>query len=544
MKKFKDIVKKNPEPARGTNYVNPSQLGQYSATNQVSEGALEDYLSARGIESKFLSKDSKIAHAKSNAFLKWKKDRMASHVQGVKSVREDLAKDKGDGEPRSSDSQSPTLQRKKRLDKANKHYLIQPSFTHPPKNPIKIKEELTENKHYVVVHNRKTNTVEMVKNGDDLKFYPTKSHAENQAKVLNSQQTPEVHYRYGGILKEEKDSRLSKSVFKDKHIKGSQTPALTPESVGEKQDTTVKAWNNRYLLKQLLKYLGITEEKKPKMSALDKFRRAAAQRDMKHKETEKNSGGMTAAIDRLQKHMNKEEVNEANITHAAHFDDPKTGKWASMALLTAKNDQDAVMQAHDLLRTDAYRNFKLSAVEKHEPIKNIKMKEDMDPNSPKEPAVAKELKGIRKRQNKDKIWEGGDLMGDPKAAEISPADGANGGKEISEKKRQMSKSARLIKALYKKHKMVKEDMFDHEKEDKSVKTYGKKPKFEKAEKEDKEGEKKSQAAAVLTGGTTLTGEKRDDVEIDPMMRNRPGQPDVTKKDDKKDDKKEDKKKDK
>jgi hypothetical protein len=86
-------------------------------------------------------------------------------------------------------------------------------------------------------------------------------------------------------------------------------------------------------------------------------------------------------------------------------------------------------------------------------------------------------------------------------------------------------------------------MFDHEKEDKSVATYGKKPKFEKAEK-DEGGEKKPQAAAVMTGGTTLTGSKRDTIEIDPMMRNRPGQPDVTKKDDKKDGKDKDKKKDK
>ena len=142
------------------------------------------------------------------------------------------------------------------------------------------------------------------------------------------------------------------------------------------------------------------------------------------------------------------------------------------------------------------------------------------------------------------IPEGGDLMGDPKSAEISPADGANGGQEIAEKRRQMSKSARIIKALYKKKGVVKEDMYDHEKEDKSVTTYGKKPKFDKAEKDDSIGEKKPTAAATLTGGTTLTGEKRDDVEIDPMMRNRPGQPEVGKKDDKKDGKKEDKKKDK
>jgi hypothetical protein len=42
------------------------------------------------------------------------------------------------------------------------------------------------------------------------------------------------------------------------------------------------------------------------------------------------------------------------------------------------------------------------------------------------------------------------------------------------------------------------------------------------------GDNKPEAASVLSGGTTLTGQKRDMLEIDPAMRNRPGQPDITK----------------
>ena len=86
-------------------------------------------------------------------------------------------------------------------------------------------------------------------------------------------------------------------------------------------------------------------------------------------------------------------------------------------------------------------------------------------------------------------------------------------------------------------------MYDHEKEDKSVATYGKKPKMDTADKKDSMGENKPKAAAVVSGGTTLTGQDRDTIEIDPQMRVRPGQPDPTKKDDKKkdDDKKEGKK---
>ena len=42
----------------------------------IKEGALEKYLLARGINPNFISKDQKIAHAKSGAFLKWKNDHM------------------------------------------------------------------------------------------------------------------------------------------------------------------------------------------------------------------------------------------------------------------------------------------------------------------------------------------------------------------------------------------------------------------------------------------------------------------------------------
>ena len=67
-----------------------------------------------------------------------------------------------------------------------------------------------------------------------------------------------------------------------------------------------------------------------------------------------------------------------------------------------------------------------------------------------------------------------------------------------------------------------EDMYDFEKDDKSTSSYGKKPKMSVTSKEASFGEKKPEVAAVLTGGTTLTGQPRDTVEIDPMMRKRPG----------------------
>lgn len=75
---------------------------------------------------------------------------------------------------------------------------------------------------------------------------------------------------------------------------------------------------------------------------------------------------------------------------------------------------------------------------------------------------------------------------------------------VPRRKREMTRSARMIKSIYKK-KRVKEELYDHEKEDKGAK-FGEKP-F---------------AAAVLKGGKTMTGTQRDTIEIDPMMRAKPG----------------------
>jgi hypothetical protein len=117
---------------------------------------------------------------------------------------------------------------------------------------------------------------------------------------------------------------------------------------------------------------------------------------------------------------------------------------------------------------------------------------------------------------------------------------------VSEK----SRAFKLIKSIVKGHKKsMSEEMYDKDKEEKEpARVYGKAPKLEKPDdKEKSKSENKPQAAATLSGGRTLTGQDRDVVELDPMMRNRPGQPDITKgkdkdKDkDKKDDKKSDKK---
>jgi hypothetical protein len=388
----------------------------------------------------------------------------------------------------------------------------------------------------------------------------------------------------------------------------------------------------------------VTEGKSPRLTSLDKFRQAAAEREKKHNEIEKQMKARHAAgkedmkgsIDRLEKHLNKEEseVNEADQkfidslnklakthkvgdsvtvnskffgkqkgkvtkvdnqsvhvvrdgksssekyphdavvkeevvtekndshTHAAHYEDPKTGEWTGMNLLIAKDDEDAIRQANEKCK----EGCRLTKVERHitvkeeveqideiskstldsykdkssASLKNAKMNRDAaEPGKnmsksfadlhAKSNAIAKKrVKGLmgylQRKQGVKPMGE--DVYQDAQAATQTAFDMGttpNQTEPTSSRRSEMSKSARIIKSLYKKHKMVKEEMYDHEKEDKSVQTYGKKPKMAATDKKDSFGENKPDAAAIMSGGTTLTGGKRDDVEIDPMMRNKPGQ---------------------
>ena len=74
-------------------------------------------------------------------------------------------------------------------------------------------------------------------------------------------------------------------------------------------------------------------EEAVKMTALEKFRKAAAEREKKHAEIEKNQSkdgsGLTAAIDRLSKHVNKEEVglDEVSDTLAANYVKKRTSDY-------------------------------------------------------------------------------------------------------------------------------------------------------------------------------------------------------------------------
>jgi hypothetical protein len=83
----------------------------------------------------------------------------------------------------------------------------------------------------------------------------------------------------------------------------------------------------------------------------------------------------------------------------------------------------------------------------------------------------------------------------------------------TETKKEPSNRVKMIKKIYKESRVFREDLYDHEKEDKSVTT----PK-----RKDAKVEQLPNASMVMTGGKTDTGKTRDNIEIDPLMKYRPG----------------------
>ena len=99
----------------------------------------------------------------------------------------------------------------------------------------------------------------------------------------------------------------------------------------------------------------------------------------------------------------------------------------------------------------------------------------------------------------------------------------NGGPEDAEPKQsRQSKSCFVVKSLHKKR--VNEDMYDWEKSNKAEKG-PKRPEKKQAETGNDINDRKSNAAMVLKGGSTMTGKGRDTIEIDPMLNRRNNIPD-------------------
>jgi hypothetical protein len=526
------VVKKNLAPAAKPLGVNP--MDPWSTKAGITEASekelLHRFLDSRGINPEFVSRETKIAHSKSGEFMKWRKD----HEFTEEDIKEDL--------------RQWFKQKWVRMD--TKGNIKGDCAREPGEGKPKC---LPQAKAHSIGKDARASAAQRKRREDPN---PERRGAPINVKTESVDEACWVGYTAKGLKK--KGDRM--------------VPNCVPEEVEIEEAKTIQG------------------------TALDKFRQAAAERAKKHDDIEREMKARHAAgkedmkgsIDRLEKHLNKEEAGASktketqfhkkldklvhstfgkrkdemkmkeevqhkvgdSVTVNSKFFGKQKGKVTKIdnqSIHVQRNDKktsekyphDAVVKEEmiDEISKSTLSSYKdkSSASLKNaqanrdaaEPGKNMS-KGFADLHAKSDAIAKKRVKGLigymQRKQGLKPMGE--DVYQDSQAATQTAFDMGttpNQTEPTSSRRKEMSKSARIIKSIYKNKKMVKEEMYDHEKEDKSVQTYGKKPKMAATDKKDSFGEEKPDAAAIMSGGTTLTGEKRDNVEIDPMMRNKPGQ---------------------
>jgi hypothetical protein len=301
----------------------------------------------------------------------------------------------------------------------------------------------------------------------------------------------------------------------------------------------------------------VEQNESTKPTSLQKFRKASAEREKKHADIEakrqadakQGKEDMKGAIDRLEKHLNKEAADTGvSKTKETQFHK----KLDTLVHSTFGKRKDEMKMKEEVEQIDEISKSTLASYKDKSTasLKNAQANRDAaepgkhmskgfaDLHAKSDAIAKKRVKGLmgymQRKQGMKPTSE--DVFHDTQSATQMPFDGANNTNDTSTMKREMSKSARMIKSLYK-SKNMKEDMYDWEKDDKSTKGYGKKPKMATTDKKESYGENKPEALAIMTGGKTLTGQDRDTVEIDPSMKKRPNQPDAGPQDGSKQDRK-------
>lgn len=455
---IKSIVKSTAEkPTFGTNPRDP-----WSAKANIAEdAALNTYLKSRGINPEFATKDQKVAHSKTGQFIKWKRDHM------IESITEAIDK----------------------MDVIMFDIPLLIRMLEYAREDAKTDMDL----HKVVeklIHIRKKGVLTM----KDYTFV---------TRLRESLELDENHVAIamGQMMDDEGSMVLNQLDQMERAVK------MVRDFIGTDYEKQLPAWVQSKLtlasdyIDTVGNYLNSkNEDVNEAASASIRMYKALQQAKEKREREERLGNELLNKKPPEQKPIQKEEVKDE---YARKVDKYLKKKYAP---------EQKPVQKEEVVAEVAPPGFEgtVKAMKKHKDIDN-----------PWALAWSMKNKGYKSHKKADGTPKNENYQ-DPMAATSMPNGGANSPDDVAPKDKgkkliQMSKSARIIKSIYKR-KGMKEEIYDHEKEDKSVATYGKKPKIQRAT--DNSNMEKPQAAAIMTGGTTLTGEKRDTIEIDPMMKMR------------------------
>ena len=471
---------------------------------------LNDYLSSRGINPKFVSRDTKISHAKSALFQKWKSDRkMTEEAILEASETELLAKylnSRGINpkfatkDMKIAHSKSGEFMKWKRdhqhfeldegVDKKDTVVLDIPLL-------IRVLELAREDIKTDMDLHRVVEKLISIRNKGVLTM-------DDYNTIANINEN-HIAIAMGNMLDDEGSMVLSQLEQLERAI------TMIRSYVGKDYEKQLPAWVQakitlatdyadtvgNYITSKNEKVTEetVNEAKMPRTTALDRWRKAAAEREIKHNNIEKQrqeklhqdpskvtipvantqKDDLSTAINRLEKHLNKEEVEQIDeLKKSTVF------SWLKKQPVVPEKKPGMDKKAHN------------QRIKTH----NKSWNRALDRLSGYKPTSENTLDSL--------------------AATEAPSDN-------SDMTNGTSKAATMVKNL--KKKTVKEETYDWEKDDKSSmqKPYGKAPKINVTDKKGTLGDTKPEARAVMKGGTTLTGQPRDMVEIDPSMQNRPNQ---------------------
>jgi hypothetical protein len=513
---------------------------------------LAKYLNSRGINPKFATKDMKIAHSKSGEFMKWKRDHQHFELDEGVDKKDTVVLD------------IPLLIRVLELARediksdADLHRVVEKLISIRNKGVLTMDDyntiaNINENHIAIAMGNMLDDEGSMVLSQLEQleraismirshigKDYEKQLPAWVQAKITLATDYADT---VGNYITS-KNEKVTEEVKK---------PTGELKTACWKGYTAVglKKKNGKSVPNCVPEETEITEAKMPRTTALDRWRKAAAEREIKHNNIEKKrqeklhqdpskvtipvantqKDDLTTAIDRLEKHLNKEEVELDEMINEVLGKDATAGDWIH-DFIHSDNPKFAGKSKAERkkMALGAYYGKQNEEFEQLDELKKSTVFSWLK----QQPVVPEKKPGMDKKahnkriKTRSKSWNRAldRLAGykptsentlDSLAATEAPSDNSDMTNGTT------SKAAKMVKDL--KKKTVKEETYDWEKDDKSSmeKPYGKAPKINVTDKKGTLGDTKPEARAVMKGGTTLTGQPRDMVEIDPSMKQRPGQ---------------------
>jgi len=467
-KLLKKVIKTNvgEKPTFGTNPLDP-----WSTKANISETALLNrYLKSRGINPEFASKDQKVAHSKTNQFKTW----MNSHLN----------------DPVVHEGASSSLRaRLNELKYSNRK-------NHELAEAVDKKDTITFDIPLLI------RVLEFAR--EDLKSDVLLHKMVERLIAIRGKGTLTMN-QYGRIIKEEVESLDESSLqtltaymeAKEGNYGGDyQQSVLAVKAKAEKKPVDMKSLAAR------MQASYAKDEKKPVKEGIIDSVKKAWKKVSEFDDANPKYDGNTRRRQALSDKLKNKTVKEGN-----GYDDNRTG-------FAKKPREDDEGHAPTKFKAKSTLDRPHTVHIDGKPWK--KFSSGHQANAAVNTLAAKGKKAVAIAHFKENTM-------DPLAATGAPNDCANNPDDVAPKDKgkkliQMSKTAKLIKTVVK-GKNIKEDMYDQEKEDKSTSPLGKKVKLQKPG-QDAVTKEQPQAAAILTGGKTLTGEPRDTIEIDPLMKMR------------------------